>query len=68
MVSSGLQVLENLPANPVLVAPGDQRVDEQVAAGTAVIAATHDERFIAQFATRVVRLDGGRVVADEVVA
>ena len=41
---------------------------EQVAAGTAVIAATHDERFIADFATRVVRLDGGRVVADEVVA
>lgn len=43
-------------------------LDERVAAGTAVIAATHDERFIAAFATRVVRLDGGRVVADEVLA
>jgi energy-coupling factor transport system ATP-binding protein len=43
-------------------------VAEQVAAGTAVIAATHDERFIAEFATRVVRLEGGRVVADEAVA
>jgi energy-coupling factor transport system ATP-binding protein len=43
-------------------------LDEQVAAGTAVIAATHDEGFITAFATRVVRLDGGRVVADEVLA
>ena len=40
---------------------------EQVAAGTAVLAATHDERFIASFATRVVRLEGGRVVADEAI-
>ena len=37
---------------------------EQVAAGTAVLAATHDERFIASFATRVVRLERGRVVSD----
>jgi energy-coupling factor transporter ATP-binding protein EcfA2 len=43
-------------------------VSEQVAAGTAVIAATHDERFIASFATRIVRLERGRVVADEAVA
>ncbi len=38
---------------------------EQVAAGTAVLAATHDERFIASFATRVVRLERGRVASDE---
>ncbi len=38
---------------------------EQVAAGTALIAATHDERFMASFAARVVRLDHGRIVADE---
>jgi energy-coupling factor transporter ATP-binding protein EcfA2 len=38
---------------------------EQVAGGTAVLAATHDERFVAAFATRVVRLEHGRVVADE---
>ena len=43
-------------------------LDEQVASGTAVIAATHDERFIDAFATRLVRLDGGRVVTDEVLA
>ena len=40
-------------------------LDEQVGGGTAVIAATHDERFVAAFATRVVRLDGGQIVADE---
>ncbi len=41
-------------------------LDEHVAAGTAVIAATHDERFIASFATRVVTLADGRVISDEV--
>jgi energy-coupling factor transporter ATP-binding protein EcfA2 len=40
-------------------------LDEHVAAGSAVIAATHDERFIASFATRVVALADGRVVSDE---
>ncbi len=38
---------------------------EQVSSGTAVLAATHDERFIASFASRIVRLDRGRVVGDE---
>jgi energy-coupling factor transporter ATP-binding protein EcfA2 len=42
-------------------------LDQQVAAGVALIAATHDERFIASFATRIVRLAGGRVTADEAV-
>lgn len=37
---------------------------ERVEAGTAVIAATHDERLVADFATRVVRLEGGRIVGD----
>jgi energy-coupling factor transporter ATP-binding protein EcfA2 len=41
---------------------------EQVAAGTAVLAATHDERFIASFASRVVRLEQGRVVSDEAIS
>ena len=40
---------------------------EQVAAGTAVLAATHDERFTASFASRVIRLEQGRVVSDEAV-
>ena len=40
---------------------------EQVAAGTAVLVATHDERFVASFASRVVRLEQGRVVSDEAV-
>jgi energy-coupling factor transport system ATP-binding protein len=40
---------------------------ERVTAGTAVLAATHDERFSASFATRLVRLERGRVVADEAV-
>jgi energy-coupling factor transporter ATP-binding protein EcfA2 len=35
-----------------------------VVAGAAVVAATHEERFVADVATRVVRLDGGRVVED----
>ena len=34
---------------------------ERVAAGTAVVAATHDERFVADFADRVVELADGRV-------
>jgi energy-coupling factor transporter ATP-binding protein EcfA2 len=40
---------------------------EQVSVGAAVLVATHDERFIASFASRIVRLERGRVVADEVV-
>ena len=39
---------------------------EEVADGTAVLAATHDERFIATFASRVVRMERGRLVADDV--
>lgn len=38
---------------------------ERVEAGCAVLAATHDERFVADFARRVVRLEGGRIVADQ---
>ena len=37
-------------------------LDEHLAAGASLIAATHDERFVADVATRVVRVDGGRVV------
>jgi energy-coupling factor transport system ATP-binding protein len=37
----------------------------RVDAGTAVLAATHDERFIAAFAGRVVRLEAGRIVGVE---
>lgn len=40
-------------------------LDEHVATGAAVLAATHDERFIGAFATRVVRMEQGRIVADE---
>jgi energy-coupling factor transport system ATP-binding protein len=36
---------------------------ERVDAGAAVLAATHDERFIAAFARRIVRLEAGRIVA-----
>ncbi len=43
-----------------LVAILGARVD----AGAAVLAATHDERFIAAFASRIVRLEAGRIVAD----
>ena len=39
-------------------------VRERVAEGTALLAATHDERFVADVADRIVRLDGGRVVSD----
>lgn len=38
---------------------------ERVDAGAAVLAATHDERFIAAFASRTVRIEGGRIVAIE---
>ncbi len=34
----------------------------RVDAGTAVLAATHDERFIAAFASRTIRLEAGRIV------
>jgi energy-coupling factor transport system ATP-binding protein len=36
-------------------------VRERVDAGTAVVAATHDRRFVAAFARRVLAMDGGRV-------
>jgi energy-coupling factor transport system ATP-binding protein len=38
---------------------------ERVDAGAAVLAATHDERFISAFASRIVRLERGRIVAVE---
>ncbi len=38
---------------------------ERVAAGTCLVAATHDEHFIRDVAGRRIALDGGRVVADE---
>jgi energy-coupling factor transport system ATP-binding protein len=38
-----------------------ERVDE----GAAVLAATHDERFVAAFARRIVRMEAGRIVAVE---
>ncbi len=37
---------------------------QRVEAGTCVIAATHDRRFVANFAGRVIVLERGRVVAD----
>jgi energy-coupling factor transport system ATP-binding protein len=37
---------------------------ERVEEGTCVVAATHDTRFVAAFARRVVRLEDGRAVAD----
>jgi energy-coupling factor transport system ATP-binding protein len=40
---------------------------ERVGSGTAVLAATHDERFVDDFATRVIRIEAGRIVADEAV-
>jgi energy-coupling factor transport system ATP-binding protein len=39
---------------------------ERVGDGAAVLAATHDERFIEAFASRIVRLEAGRVVAVEI--
>ncbi len=38
---------------------------ERVDAGAAVLAATHDERFIDAFASRIVRLEAGRIVGVE---
>jgi energy-coupling factor transport system ATP-binding protein len=38
-------------------------VRERVGEGTAVVAATHDERFVAAFAERVVRMRDGRIEA-----
>jgi energy-coupling factor transporter ATP-binding protein EcfA2 len=43
-------------------------LDEHLETGTCLIAATHDERFVADVADRVIRLDGGRIASDEVVA
>jgi energy-coupling factor transporter ATP-binding protein EcfA2 len=37
---------------------------ERVAAGAAIVAATHDERFVGAIATRRVPLDAGRIAAD----
>ena len=39
-------------------------LDERLAAGTCVVAATHDERFVADVADRVIGLDRGRIVGD----
>src|SRR3989304_4672906 len=36
----------------------------RAAAGTAILAATHDERFVAAFASRVLELHAGRLVAE----
>ncbi len=41
---------------------------EHLGAGTCLFAATHDERFVADVATRVIRLDAGSITGDEVVA
>jgi energy-coupling factor transport system ATP-binding protein len=41
---------------------------EHVDSGTCLFVATHDERFVADVATRVIRLDAGSITADEVVA
>ncbi len=40
---------------------------ERLEAGTCLIAATHDERFVADLAERIIRFEAGRIVADEVV-
>lgn len=40
---------------------------DSLSASTTVIAATHDERFVAEATDRVVRLEDGRIVADEAV-
>ena len=39
-------------------------LDERLASGTCVVAATHDERFVADVADRVMALDRGRIVSD----
>ncbi len=36
---------------------------ERVVAGAGVLAATHDERFISSFASRIIRMEAGRIVA-----
>ncbi len=41
---------------------------ERVDRGAAVLAATHDERFVSAFASRIVRLEEGRIVAVEMSA
>jgi energy-coupling factor transporter ATP-binding protein EcfA2 len=38
---------------------------DRVAAGTCLVAATHDEQFVRDVAGRRIALDAGRVVADE---
>ena len=38
---------------------------ERLAAGTALIAATHDRRFVADATERTIELDDGWIVADE---
>jgi energy-coupling factor transport system ATP-binding protein len=40
---------------------------EHLDAGTCLFVATHDERFVADVATRVIRLEAGRIVGDEAV-
>jgi len=40
-------------------------LDERLAAGTTLIAATHDRRFVDDATDRTIELDGGWVVADE---
>jgi energy-coupling factor transporter ATP-binding protein EcfA2 len=39
-------------------------LDERLASGTCVVAATHDERFVADVADRVIALEDGRIVRD----
>jgi energy-coupling factor transport system ATP-binding protein len=39
-------------------------LDERLASGTCVVAATHDERFVADVADRVIVLEDGRIVGD----
>jgi energy-coupling factor transport system ATP-binding protein len=41
---------------------------ERLEAGTCLIVSTHDDRLVADLATRVIRLDHGRVVSDESVS
>ncbi len=42
-------------------------LEEHLAAGACLFAATHDERFAADLATRVIRLEAGVITRDEVV-
>ena len=42
-------------------------LEDGLPATTTVIAATHDERFVAEATDRVIRLEDGRIVADEAV-